>query len=62
MTAIRFLIWLALAAAFLRGLFVFDMGVSAERTQPVASAICFVGSILRAVLMLWLERDTPGKG
>jgi len=49
---LRWVIWLAILAAFLRGLFVFDMGGSAQNSYPTASAICFVGSILGAILML----------
>jgi hypothetical protein len=49
---LRWVIWLAILAAFLRGLFVFDMGGSAQSTYPTASAVCFVGAILGAILML----------
>jgi nicotinamide riboside transporter PnuC len=44
-------IWISIALSFARGLFVFDMGASAQSSFPVASAICFVGAILAAVLM-----------
>lgn len=45
-------VWLAISAAFLRGLFVFDQGGSAASTYPEASAICFVGAIIATVLMV----------
>ena len=48
----RILLWLAIVATFVRGLFVFDMGLSAEQSYPTASAICLVGAILAAVFML----------
>lgn len=49
---LRWVLWLAILAAFGRGLLVFDMGLSAERHFPTASAVCFVGAILGAILML----------
>jgi hypothetical protein len=52
-------VWLAIVATFLRGLFVFDLGVSAEHNYPTASAICLVGSILAAAIML---RASPSNG
>jgi membrane-associated PAP2 superfamily phosphatase len=50
-------IWIAIAVAFIRGLFVFDQGGSAISSYPTASAICFVGAILSAVLMVKLKND-----
>ena len=49
------IIYLALIACFIRGLFVFDQGGSAKDTYPTASAICFVGSISGAIAMFCIE-------
>ena len=49
---LRWVLWLAILAAFVRGLMVFDMGLSARNSYPTASAVCFVGAILGAILML----------
>ena len=51
MDRVRFAIWAGIIAAGFRGLFVFDMGGSAASTYPTASAICFVGALIAAVLM-----------
>ena len=50
-STIENLIWLAIAACFIRGLFVWDMGGSAVDSFPIASAICFAGSIIASVIM-----------
>lgn len=47
----KIFIWAAIAAAFLRGLFVFDQGKSAADSYPIASAICLIGAIMCAVMM-----------
>ena len=44
-------IWVCIALVFMRGLFVFDMGPSAANSYPVASAICFAGSVIAAAIM-----------
>jgi len=51
MNAIRVLIWIAILIAFARGLFVWDMGGSAQQTYPVAGAICLAGAVVAAALM-----------
>ena len=59
LNVLRWVLWVAILAAFGRGLLVFDMGLSARNSYPTASAVCFVGAILGAILMLrFLE---PGK-
>lgn len=54
---LKIVIWIAILACFLRGLFVFDMGGSAENSYPTASAICFTASIFFAILMLKLNKE-----
>lgn len=46
------IIWVAILASFLRGVFVFDQGPSAADIYPTASAICLVGAIIAAILMV----------
>ena len=50
-STLEILIWLAIVACFIRGLFVWDMGGSAVDSFPIASAICFTGAIIASVLM-----------
>ncbi|HQC52867.1 MAG TPA: hypothetical protein PLE92_07005 [Lentisphaeria bacterium] len=47
------LVWLAIAACFIRGIFVFDMGTSAQNNSyPVASGLCLAGSVIAAAIMM----------
>ena len=52
MKALRIVVWIAIVIAFVRGLFVFDMGPSAEGSYPTASGICLAGAVVAAALMV----------
>jgi hypothetical protein len=54
-TAMKTVIWIGISLCFVRGLFVFDMGGSAEKTYPTASAICLTGAVIAAALMYVAE-------
>lgn len=45
-------LWLAIGATFVRGLFVWDMGLSAASSYPTASAICLSGSLVAAAVLV----------
>jgi hypothetical protein len=47
--------WIIIGICFLRGLFVFDMGGSAEGTYPTAGAICLGAATLGASIMAFAE-------
>ena len=49
-------VWVAIAIAFARGLFVLDMGPSAKNVYPTASGICLAGAVVAAALMYLAER------
>jgi len=51
MKQLETIIWVAIGLVFVRGLFVFDMGPSAEQTYPIASGVCFAGSVIAAAIM-----------
>ena len=46
------LVWTGIVICFIRGLFVFDMGGSAEGTYPTASDVCLAGSIIAAAILV----------
>jgi hypothetical protein len=56
MKIVRIIIWAAIAVAFIRGLFVWDMGGSAKDSYPTASAICLAGALVAAALMYKAEK------
>lgn len=56
MKILRAIIWIAVAVAFVRGLFVFDMGPSATDVYPTASGVCLAGAVLAAALMYMAEK------
>lgn len=51
MKQLEYIIWVAIGLVFVRGLLVFDMGLSAEQSYPVASGVCFAGSVIAAAIM-----------
>ncbi len=50
--------WIGIAIAFVRGLFVFDMGPSAADSNPVASAICLAAAVLGTAILA-RHRERP---
>ena len=52
MKPIETAIWIAIGTTFLRGLFVWDMGLSAADSYPPASAICLAGSLIAGAIMI----------
>ena len=55
MTTLKTVVWTAIVVCFVRGLFVFDMGPSADHTYPTASGICLAGAVLAAAVMCLAE-------
>jgi len=55
MSTLRTVVWIAIAVCFVRGLFVFDVGHSAERSAATASGICLAGAVLAAAVMYLAE-------
>ena len=53
----KLLLQLLMAACILRGLFVFDMGGSAEDTNTTASAICLVAAVLAAGILYYVDQN-----
>lgn len=51
MKILEIMIWVAITICFVRGLFVMDMGRSAETTYPIASGLCLAGSVIAAAIM-----------
>lgn len=51
----RVFIWLFIAAGLLRGLWVFDMGGSANSHETVAAGLCFAAAMLSTVLMFCFD-------
>ena len=56
MEIVRIIVWIAIAVAFGRGLFVFDMGLFAKDAHMIAAAICLAGAVVAAALMYLAER------
>lgn len=52
---IEYIIYIAILMAMLRGIYVFDFGVSAADSFPVASAICYVGAIMCGIFMFYIK-------
>lgn len=55
MTVLRIVVWIAIAISFVRGLFAFDMGPSAEGTYPTAGGICLAGAVVAAAIVYAAE-------
>lgn len=52
---LRIVIWVVLLLAFLRGLWVFDSGGSANTHETVGAGLCFAAAVLGAVLMFCFD-------
>ena len=61
MPFLRGAIWCVIAMCFVRGLWVWDMGPSANDSYPIASAICFGASAVAAAIMPASDRQFMGK-
>ncbi len=55
MKTLRFVIWAVIVVGFLRGLWVFDSGGSANTHETVGAGLCFAGALISATIMFCFD-------